>query len=91
MCISLICEETGEIDSLAVAEAAGLRACREWGGPDAPPSYHREALQWMLERAEAMRVSWRQHRGLPSDVECVMVDVPSWGASGESFARSREC
>jgi hypothetical protein len=87
--IPLINTETGEIDSLTVAERAGLRACREWGGPDAPPSYQREALQWTLERARAERLQWRQMRGLPDESPCVMMAVPAWGSSGDSFSGGR--
>lgn len=51
--IGLIDPDTGEIDNIAVAVRAGLRACREWGGQDAPPAYHRNALQWTLDRGPA--------------------------------------
>lgn len=87
MCIlnSLIDENTGEIDSLVIAEAAGLRACREYGSSNPPPAYHRNALQWTLDRAQAMRTAWRRDRGLRDDTGFTMSEVPSWGAGGDSF------
>jgi hypothetical protein len=82
--IPMIDTETGEIDSLAIAEFAGLRACREWGGQDAPPAYHRNALQWTLDRAAAERLQWRQQRGLPDESPCTLVDTAGWT---DSFRR----
>lgn len=81
--------ESGDIDAVAVDEAARLRAAREWGGPDYPPRYYREAEQWCRERAEGMRRCWHRDRGLPVPGEEVLVTgfVPDWGASGDSFRR----
>lgn len=67
MTLPLINQETGEVDSLAVAERAGLRACREWGGPNPPPGYHRIALEWVINRANDERLEWRRKHGLPDD------------------------
>ena len=46
--VPMINEETGEIDHALVLERGDLRACREWGGPNPPPSYVREAHAWWL-------------------------------------------
>lgn len=78
MAIQLINQDTGEIDTLAIAESAGLRACREWGGQDAPPAYHRNALQWTLDRATAERLQWRDFRGLPREDVGVLTDISTW-------------
>lgn len=82
--IGLIDPDTGEIDNIAVAVRAGLRACREWGGQDAPPAYHRNALQWTLDRAQSERLSWRRDHGLPDDSLVEMIDVSTWT---DSFRR----
>lgn len=83
----LIDESTGEIDHNMVVEAADLRAAREWGGPNPPPNYIREAVSYTIERARGMRHNWRSARGLPYDGELVSVNVPEWGSSGDSFGR----
>ncbi len=85
----LVNQEIGEIDHLAVVERADLRAYREWGGPNPPPSYFRDAHSWMIERSRLERYDWRRSRGLPSDDPTTLMSVPSWGASGDSFGRGR--
>lgn len=79
--------ETGEIDSLALIEAADLRAKREWGGPQPPPSYIREAVSFVHERAHDLRREWRRARGLPDDTQFTMTEMPAWGASGDGYGR----
>lgn len=59
--------ETGEIDHLAIAERAPLRAAHEFGGPNFPPSYLRDATRWLEERAVSERLQWRRHHNLPDD------------------------
>lgn len=76
---------TGEIDHLAVAERAQLRAARDYGSPDFPPSYLRSATEWCMNRAQSERYDWRRRRNLPDDrATCTMV-IPAWGSSGDSF------
>lgn len=65
--IPMIDTETGEILSDLVTERAHLAASREWGGPDYPPRYHRQAMESVMERARSERLQWRQARGLPDD------------------------
>ena len=85
--LSLINAETGEIDMLHVGQTAHIRASREYGSPDYPPRYLREATDWALERAGCERRNWRLMRGLPADESTTMMQVPSWGSSGDSFGR----
>jgi hypothetical protein len=85
----LINHETGELDWNAIGECAVLRACREYGGPNPPPAYRRPAAQWCIERARALRTSWLDQRGLPRDEPTTLVEMPSWGASGDSFTGER--
>lgn len=85
----LINHATGELDLLVIAECAELRACREWGGPNPSPLYLRTAATWCMDRARAMRAAWRSQRGLPSDEPVTMMDVPTWGDSGDSFSGER--
>jgi hypothetical protein len=59
--------DTGEIDPIKVAEVATLRAAREFGSPNFPPTYLRNATQLVVDRARALRTNWRQHHGLPDD------------------------
>ena len=65
--IPMIDPTTGEIDRALVVERGDLRACREYGGPNPPPRYVRDAHSWCIERARAERLQWRQQRGLPSE------------------------
>ena len=81
----LIDPDTGELDSLAMVEAADLRAMREWGGANPPPVYIREAVSYVHERARAMRTAWRAARGLPDDSPVTLTELPAWGASGDSY------
>lgn len=55
----LINTETGEIDQIALTEAAKVYATREYGSPNYPPSYQRAADQWVRDRAEAMQLNWQ--------------------------------
>lgn len=82
---NLIDQETGEIDRIAVLDHAKVRAAQEWRGPDYPPSYYRSALEWCEDRARSERLDWRRARGLPDDSPVTMVEMPTWGASGDSF------
>ena len=61
----MINHDTGSIDPMIVAEAAEVRAAAEWRGPDYPPKYLRESMQWCEDRAAAMRRNWHRDRGLP--------------------------
>lgn len=70
--IPMIDTSTGEIDAGLVAERALLRAAREFGGPNPPPSYLRTELKWCRDRAAAERIQWRQQRGLRGDQPTVM-------------------
>ena len=85
----LIDHTAGAIDLPVVAEAARLRAAREYGGPNFPPRYLRDAEAWCLERADNMRKAWHRERGLPVPGEEVLVTgfCPDWGSSGDSYGR----
>lgn len=76
--IPMIDQETGEIDSALLIERADLRACREWGGPNPPPSYIRNAISWCMERAQSERLQWRDNRGLPREDGGELVDISGW-------------
>jgi hypothetical protein len=84
---SLIDPETGEVDSLTLLLAADLRAQREWGGPNPPPAYIRNAVSFVHDRAQDLRREWRRARGLPDDTQFTMTEMPAWGASGDSYRR----
>lgn len=77
--------DTGEIDHIAVAERAQLRAAREYGSPDFPPGILRSATQWCMDRARSERYDWLRQRGLPDDRPMCTMAVPAWGSSGDSF------
>lgn len=83
----LIDPETGEIDSLTLIEAADLRAKREWGGNLPPPAYIRDAVSFVHDRARDLRREWRRSRGLPDDTTITLMEMPAWGASGDSYGR----
>ena len=83
----MIDHDTGALDMLVIEEAAKVRAAREYGSPNFPPRYLREADEWCMDRAKSMRRVWRQHHGLPSEEAGVPMQMPSWGASGDSFRR----
>jgi hypothetical protein len=85
--IPMIDPNTGEIDALAIAERAPLRAAREWGGPDFPPSYLREATQWLTDRAMGERLCWRRDHGLPDDSVCSGTITP-YGKQVQGVRRS---
>lgn len=63
----MIHADTGEIDHIAVAERAQLRAAREYGSPDFPLGYLRSATEWCMDRAQSERYDWRRSRNLPDD------------------------
>jgi hypothetical protein len=76
--IPMIDPETGEIDHALMIERADLRAMREWGGPNPPPSYYRAAHAWCIERACAERLQWRDDHGLPREDEGTLTDISTW-------------
>lgn len=86
---NLINQDTGEIDMIAVGECALLLASRNWGGPNPPAHYQRNAMDWCLDRARSMRTAWRDQRGLPRDEPTSLIDVPTWGSSGDSFRKDQ--
>lgn len=83
----LINQTTGEFDWTFIKQQALLRADHEFGGPGAPNSYVRDALKHYQDLARDMQYEWRKAHGLP--VTTVLVSIPAWGASGDSFARAR--
>jgi hypothetical protein len=86
---SLVDSETGELDLIAIRDRADVLASRDFGAANYPPSYRRSREMNVTEQARAVRVLWRQARGLPDDTPCTMVDVPVWGASGDGFGAAR--
>lgn len=84
-CVPMINPETGEVDQIIAAERAQLRAAREYGSPDFPPSYLRAATEWCMDRAQSERYDWHRSRGLPDDRPTCTMAIPAWGASGDSF------
>lgn len=85
----LVSQDTGEINWSYVKLAAMVLARKDYGG-DAPPTmYVRNAIRRLSERARAVRVNWRQYHGLPDDSPMVLVNVPTWGNGGDSFAEAR--
>jgi hypothetical protein len=83
----LIDQETGEVDSLALIEAADLRAQREWGGPLPPPAFIRDAVSFVHDRARDLRLEWRRRHGLPDDSPVTMSVLPDWGHAGDNYGR----
>lgn len=83
----MINPQNGTMDRAAIRATARSRAIREWGAPNPPPLYLREAYRWAMERAEGMARGWRRERGLPVEVAVTWVHVAEWGASGDSFSR----
>ena len=81
----LIDQTTGDLDWTWIKRLAVVRAEREFGGPNPPIKYVREQIRWAQDRARSMRTSWRQQRGLADDGGSVLVNMPAWGASGDSF------
>jgi hypothetical protein len=47
---------TGEVDTLAIAQRAPLRAAAEYGSPNYPPSYLRDATA-LADRARRCRTA----------------------------------
>lgn len=84
----MIHADTGEIDHLAVAERAQLRAAREYGGPDFPPGYLRSATEWCMARAQSERYDWRRSHGLPDDRPASST-ITAFGRIEEGVRRSR--
>ena len=60
----LINQETGAIDWSYLKEHALLRAQREFGGSNPPPSWLRDALRALRTNADMMAAQWRMDRGL---------------------------
>lgn len=85
----LIHADSGEFDWPFIHRHAQVRADREFGGPDAPPSYVRDELRYLQDIAAIMRKRWRKAHGLADDTVYVTVNVPTWGASGDSFGRGQ--
>lgn len=83
---ALINQETGEFDWFAIKLFALSRAKKNFGGPKPPPSYIRNELQSLKGMATVMRRRWREAHDLPDDV--FYVNVPTWGATGDSFGRA---
>ncbi|MHB8271996.1 hypothetical protein [Bradyrhizobium sp.] len=83
----MIYPNSGEVDTLAIAQRAPLRAAAEYGSPNYPPSYLRDATAWLTLRAQAERREWRRDHRLLDDTGFVVMNVPEWGSSGDSFAR----
>jgi hypothetical protein len=79
--------ESGEIDRLEIVKRAPFRAEREWGGPNFPPKYLREAIDWLTLRAEAERREWRRDHGLADDSgPCVLISA--YGRDVQGVRRS---
>jgi len=74
----LINEHTGEVDNIAVLEAATLRAAREYGSPNYPAAYFRDQLRWCQDRARDLRTAWRRDNGLPDDQPFFVMHFPDW-------------
>lgn len=83
----LIDHETGNLDWTWIKRLAMVRAEREFGGPNPPMKYVRDQIRWAQDRARGMRTAWRRDHGLPDESEMVMVNVPTWGNGGDSFAK----
>lgn len=80
---------TGQIEWFILAEAAETRASDYKRGPRLTERELCDAEAWCIERAQVMQRCWYRDRGLPVPGEeaSVMVSVPDWGASGDSFGR----
>lgn len=85
--VPLIDTETGEILETEIVKRAPLRAAHEWMGPNYPPKYLRDAIDWLRERAAMERLQWRQERGMREEHTVILMNLPGWGNSGDSFAR----
>ena len=64
-----------------------MRAQREYGGCAPPVSYVRNEIRNLKGTAEIMRKRWRDARGMADDAAYVVVNMPTWGASGDGFGR----
>ena len=85
----LISAETGEFDWTYIKRQAVVRAQREFGGCAPPVSYVRNEIRNLKGTAEIMRRRWRSAHGLPDDTVYEMVNVQTWGNSGDSFGRAQ--
>lgn len=64
-------QTTGEIDLAYIQTVAPLRAIREWGDLNPPPSVVRGSVQYLQDRAMIFRRRIRAKAGLPDDTEYV--------------------
>lgn len=83
--VNQMIDEHGNIDSYIVRLCAQLRSAKIWGDHNYPPMLYRNSMRFCQDRANDMRLAWRRDHGLPDDSAVTMVDVPDWGASGDSF------
>lgn len=60
----LLDDDTGEIDTIKVAEVSSLRAAHEFGSMSYPPRCLRSATGEVMDRARALRREWRRNHGL---------------------------
>lgn len=84
---TLINQETGEFDRLVISRQAVVRAQHTWGDCAPPVSVVRSELLNLEAMAHGLRAEWRRARGLPSDLECVM--VAPFGRQVEGVRASR--
>lgn len=82
----IIDHESGEIIWPNVKIVAYQAAQKVYGGETPPNVYISRELTKVADRAVAMRTNWRQQNGLRDDSEMTLVNVSTWGASGDSFA-----
>ena len=83
----LLNHQTGEIDWTWLKRLALARAQGEYGNSNPPIRYVRSAIRELRDRASSMRTAWRRDHGLRDDSHMVMVNVPTWGNSGDGFGR----
>lgn len=82
---NLIDQTNGNILVSAAWDRAQALGRRDWGGDEAPPSIVRGHYLNVMVLAGALRKGWRDARGLPDDTEYHLSQMPTWGASGDSF------
>ena len=85
----MINQSTGQLDWPYIHRIALARADGEFGGPSAPNSYVRSAIRYYQDIALVMRRRWLADQGLPDDQPMTMVEIATWGASGDSFGSAR--
>jgi len=61
----LVNQETGDIDMIAVRKIAAIRAMREFGSANYPPSYLRDSIKFYMDTAQMMHHRRRAELGLP--------------------------